>query len=76
MFKNCVLRPNVNTVKWMKKAGIRALKTMAPDHGWCDWSRKCGFSSRLEDSSFSGNRCRSGKCTYQCSRNPRSGGRG
>ena len=29
MFKNCVLRPNVNTVKWMKKAGIRALKTMA-----------------------------------------------
>lgn len=29
MLKNCVLRPNVDTVKWMKKAGIRALKTMA-----------------------------------------------
>lgn len=29
MLKNCVLRPNVNTVKWLKKAGIRAIKTMA-----------------------------------------------
>lgn len=29
MFKNCVFKPNVDTVKWLKKAGIRAGKTMA-----------------------------------------------
>lgn len=29
MFKNCVFKPSVNTVKWFKSAGIRALKTMA-----------------------------------------------
>lgn len=29
MFKNCVLKPDVNTVKWAKSAGIRAAKTMA-----------------------------------------------
>lgn len=29
MFKNCVLKPNVDTVEWCKKAGIRAVKTMA-----------------------------------------------
>ncbi|MBS6194691.1 MAG: hypothetical protein KH828_03805 [Clostridiales bacterium] len=29
MFKNCVLKPSVNTVKWAKKAAIRAIKTMA-----------------------------------------------
>nr|DAH88429.1 MAG TPA: holin [Caudoviricetes sp.] len=29
MFKNCVFKPNVNTVKWCKAAGIRAIKTMA-----------------------------------------------
>ena len=29
MFKNCVLKPNVNTVKWAKAAGIRAIKTVA-----------------------------------------------
>ena len=29
MFKNCVLKPNVNTVEGLKKAGIRAVKTMA-----------------------------------------------
>lgn len=29
MFKNCVLKPSVNTVKWMKAAGVRAVKTMA-----------------------------------------------
>lgn len=29
MFKNCVLKPNVDTVKWVKAAGIRAIKTMA-----------------------------------------------
>ena len=29
MFKNCVFKPNVNTVEWIKKAGIRAVKTMA-----------------------------------------------
>lgn len=29
MFKNCVLKPSVNTVKWEKAAGIRAVKTVA-----------------------------------------------
>ncbi len=29
MFNNCVLKPNVDTVKWIKAAGIRAVKTMA-----------------------------------------------
>nr|DAR25482.1 MAG TPA: holin [Caudoviricetes sp.] len=29
MFKNSVLKPDVDTVEWCKKAGIRAVKTMA-----------------------------------------------
>ena len=29
MFKNCVFKSNVNTVKWFQKAGIRAVKTIA-----------------------------------------------
>ncbi len=29
MFENCVLKPNVNTVKWCRKAGVRAVKTVA-----------------------------------------------
>ncbi len=29
MFKNCVFKVSVNTQKWMKSAGIRAVKTMA-----------------------------------------------
>ena len=29
MFKNCVLKPGVDTVKWCKAAGIRAVKTVA-----------------------------------------------
>ena len=29
MFKNCVFKPSVNTMKWLKKAGIRAVKTRA-----------------------------------------------
>lgn len=29
MFKNCVFKPNVDTVQWCKKAGVRAVKTMA-----------------------------------------------
>ena len=29
MMKNCVLKPSVDTVKWFKAAGIRAVKTMA-----------------------------------------------
>lgn len=29
MFKNCVFKNNVDTVQWCKKAGIRAVKTMA-----------------------------------------------
>lgn len=32
MFKNCVFKPSVDTVKWWKKAGIRAVKTMAQKH--------------------------------------------
>ncbi len=29
MFKNCVLKPEVDTMQWMKAAGVRAVKTMA-----------------------------------------------
>ena len=29
MFKNCVFKADVNTVKWLKAAGIRAIKTIA-----------------------------------------------
>ena len=29
MLKNCVFNPNISTIKWIKCAGIRALKTMA-----------------------------------------------
>lgn len=29
MFKNCVLKPDVNTIEWCKKASVRAVKTMA-----------------------------------------------
>ena len=29
MLKNCVLKPSVSTKKWMKAAGVRAVKTMA-----------------------------------------------
>lgn len=29
MFKNCVLKPDVDTVKWCKAAGVRAVKTVA-----------------------------------------------
>ena len=29
MFKNNVFKPDVNTAKWFKAAGTRALKTMA-----------------------------------------------
>ena len=29
MFKNCVFRPNVDTIKWIKAAGVRAIKTVA-----------------------------------------------
>ena len=29
MFKNCVLKADVNTVKWLKAAGVRAIKTIA-----------------------------------------------
>ena len=29
MLKNCVLKPSVNTVAWMKAAAVRAVKTMA-----------------------------------------------
>lgn len=29
MFKNCVLKANVDTREWVKAAGIRAVKTMA-----------------------------------------------
>lgn len=29
MIKNCVLKPSVNTIKWAKAAGVRAIKTVA-----------------------------------------------
>ena len=29
MFKNCVLKSSVDTVKWAKSASIRAIKTVA-----------------------------------------------
>ena len=29
MFKNCVFKPDVNTTKWLKAAGVRAIKTVA-----------------------------------------------
>lgn len=29
MFKNCVFKVSVNTKDWMKKAGVRAVKTVA-----------------------------------------------
>ena len=29
MFKNCVFKPNVDTVKWLKASLVRAIKTVA-----------------------------------------------
>ena len=29
MFKNCVFKSSVNTIAWIKDAGVRAIKTMA-----------------------------------------------
>ena len=29
MLKNCVFKPNVNTIEWFKAASVRAVKTMA-----------------------------------------------
>lgn len=29
MFKNCVFKPDVDTIKWLKAAAIRAVKTVA-----------------------------------------------
>lgn len=29
MFEKCVFKANVDTVEWIKKAGVRAVKTMA-----------------------------------------------
>ena len=29
MFQNCVWKPSVDTMKWAKAAGVRAVKTMA-----------------------------------------------
>lgn len=29
MFRNCVLKPDVDTMEWMKAAVVRAVKTMA-----------------------------------------------
>lgn len=33
MFKNCVFKVSVDTKKWMKAAGVRAIKTMAQTAG-------------------------------------------
>ena len=29
MFKNCVFKPNVDTMKWLKASLVRAIKTVA-----------------------------------------------
>lgn len=29
MFKNSVFKPSVDTIEWTKKAGVRAVKTVA-----------------------------------------------
>lgn len=29
MFRNCVFKTNVDTIKWTKAAGVRAIKTVA-----------------------------------------------
>ena len=29
MFENCVFKPSIDTMKWMKYAGTRAIKTVA-----------------------------------------------
>lgn len=29
MFRNCVFKTNVDTTKWIKAAGVRAIKTVA-----------------------------------------------
>ena len=29
MFKNCVFKQNVDTIKWIKAAGVREIKTVA-----------------------------------------------
>ena len=29
MFKNCVFKSNVDTIEWIKAAGVRAVKTVA-----------------------------------------------
>lgn len=29
MFKNCVFKPSIDTKKWLKATGIRAIKTVA-----------------------------------------------
>ena len=31
MFKNCVFKVSVNTKKWLKAAGVRAVKTVAQE---------------------------------------------
>ena len=33
MFKNCVFKVSVDTKKWIKKASVRAVKTMAQTFG-------------------------------------------
>lgn len=33
MFKNCVFKMSVDTKRWMKAAGVRAIKTMAQTAG-------------------------------------------
>ena len=29
MFKNCVFKPSVDTIEWLKAASVRAIRTMA-----------------------------------------------
>ena len=68
MFKNCVLKVSVDTKKWLKAAGIRAVKTYGTDSRGSDWHRSSHFRSGLADGSIQCSSGRSGKCAYQCGR--------
>ena len=65
MMKNCVLKPSVDTQKWMKAAGISC----------CDRYGSSGISSRLEDGGVGICGCRRGVPSYIGCRHPRSEGR-
>ena len=67
MFKNCVLKPDVNTIKWAKSAGIRAVKTMA------HWRSRGYGRSKLAVCRVCSIAGRGAVTADQCSRHPRGG---